>query len=60
MTPAAERQATYRQRLRDAGLVPIEVWCKPEDKERVREFVEKITPKTASQMNEEPHSAAIR
>ena len=57
---SASRQAAYRQRLRDAGLVPIEVWCRPEDKNRVREFVEKITPKTASQLNKESHSATIR
>ena len=40
---SATRQAAYRQRLRNAGLVPIEVWCKPEDKERIREYVATIT-----------------
>jgi hypothetical protein len=39
--------ATYRDRLRKAGLVPVEVWCRPEHKARVREYARALAENKA-------------
>lgn len=39
---AAKRKAEERQRKRDAGLVPVEVWVKREFVQTLREFVAKL------------------
>jgi hypothetical protein len=36
-----EIQANHRQRKRDKGLVPKEVWIFPEDWEEIKELIEK-------------------
>lgn len=36
---APKRNAELRQRKREAGLAPMEVWVRPVDKPRVRAFV---------------------
>lgn len=35
---AVQRKATERQRKRDQGLVPVEVWIRPEHKGKLKEF----------------------
>jgi uncharacterized membrane protein YqiK len=42
MTPDKDRKAAERRRYRDAGLVPIEVWVKPEDKAKVQQYAAKL------------------
>jgi len=32
----SERKAKERQRKRQAGLVPVEVWIRPENKDRLK------------------------
>ena len=39
--PAA-RKASERQRKRASGLVPVEVWCKPADRERIRKYIARL------------------
>lgn len=41
MTPA-ERKKAERQRKRSAGLVPLEVWVRPEHKDAVVKFVARL------------------
>lgn len=36
---ATKRNAELRQRKREAGLAPMEVWVRPVDKPKVRAFV---------------------
>lgn len=38
-TTAAQRKAAERKRLRERGLVPVEVWVLPEHKDALRRFV---------------------
>ena len=38
----AAYKAGQRARKRDAGLVVLEVWCRPADKERVRRYVARL------------------
>lgn len=38
-TTAAQRKAAERKRLRERGLVPVEVWVLPEQKDALRRFV---------------------
>lgn len=35
---SSERKATERQRKRDQGLVPVEVWIRPEHKGKLKQF----------------------
>ena len=35
---AVQRKATERQRKREQGLVPVEVWIRPEHKGKLKEF----------------------
>jgi hypothetical protein len=51
VTPDKDRKAQERQRYRDAGLVPIEVWVRPADKVRVRRYVERLQPLPAKRAN---------
>lgn len=39
---SADRKKDERQRKRDSGLVPKEIWCKPDDWEKVRKYVDKL------------------
>lgn len=39
---SADRKKLERQRKRALGLVPKEVWCKPEDWETVKNYIEKL------------------
>jgi hypothetical protein len=43
-TPAQQRgyMAVYREKLRRAGLVPIEVWCRAADKTAVRAYARQL------------------
>jgi hypothetical protein len=45
MTPDKDRKAAERRRYRDAGLVPIEVWVKPEHKAKVQQYAAKLREK---------------
>lgn len=38
----AERKKEERQRKRDSGLVPKEIWCKPDDWKKIRKYIEKL------------------
>lgn len=40
-TPSTTRVAQSRQRKREAGLVPMEIWIPEGDKELLKEFVAK-------------------
>lgn len=42
MTTAAERKAAERQRYRDAGLVAVTVYVKPEHRKQIRDLAEKL------------------
>ncbi len=42
MTPANERKAAERQRRKEAGLVRVEVWVKPEHVVSVKHYAEKL------------------
>jgi len=35
-------QASYTKRLRDKGLIPIQMWVKPENKQAIKEFAAKL------------------
>lgn len=48
MTTPAERKATERQRYRDAGLVAVTVYVKPEDRQKIRDLAEKLKPDNTS------------
>jgi hypothetical protein len=39
MTPTATRKAAERQRRKDAGLVRLEVWVKPEQIEAAKKAI---------------------
>ena len=39
---ATKRNATYRDRLRESGLVLVQVWAHPDDRERVRRYAERL------------------
>lgn len=39
---ATKRNAEYRQRLRESGLVLVQVWARPEDREKVRRYAERL------------------
>ena len=41
MTPAKERKAAERQRRKDAGLVRVEVWVKPQLVAHVKAFAKR-------------------
>lgn len=41
LTPA-ERKAAERERRRERGLVPVEVWIKPADRERLSRYVARL------------------
>lgn len=42
---AVKRNANYRKNMRESGLVLLQVWCKPEDREKVRRYAEKLRAK---------------
>lgn len=42
---AAQRKAAERKRLRERGLVPVEVWVPAEQKDALRRFVESLRGK---------------
>lgn len=44
-TTSAERKATERQRKRDKGFKPIEVWIHPDDEIKVRAYLKRLTAK---------------
>lgn len=46
---AVKRNATYRDRMRDSGLVLVQVWTRPGDREKVRRYAEKLRNVTAKQ-----------
>lgn len=39
---AQPRKALERQRKRGAGLVPIEIWTRPEHKESIRKYAQQL------------------
>ena len=39
---AAERQRKRFQALREKGLVPFQIWVKPEHKPKVKEFADSL------------------
>jgi hypothetical protein len=42
MTPANERKAAERQRRKEAGLVRVEVWVKPEHVASIRHYAARL------------------
>lgn len=42
MTPANERKAAERQRRKEAGLVRVEVWVKPEHVPQIKALVQQL------------------
>ena len=47
---SSERKATERQRKRDQGLVPVEVWIRPEHKGKLKEFEREHSKMNAEKM----------
>ena len=45
---STERYWGFLKRQFDKGLVRLTVWVKPEDKSKVREFIEKINNQSGS------------
>jgi hypothetical protein len=39
---AADRKRRQRQRLREAGFVPMEIWVRPEAREQVKRYVAQL------------------
>ena len=48
-TPAQRKQAE-RKRLRAAGLIPVQVWVKPEHAGQIRELAKKLNQENANEM----------
>jgi hypothetical protein len=48
MTTPAERKAAERQRYRDAGLVAVTVYVKPEDRQAIHDLAERLRPRSAA------------
>lgn len=44
-----ERKAAERAAKREAGLVPMEVWTRPEHRSKVKQYVERINKRAARQ-----------
>ena len=42
MQKTASRKALERQNKRKAGLVPIEIWTRPEHKQAIKEYAAKL------------------
>ena len=42
MTTGAERKRAFDKRQRDAGLVSVQVWIKPEHREALKEYAKKL------------------
>ncbi len=42
MTPPAQRKAAERQRRKDAGLVRVEAWLRPEEIAALKAFIAKL------------------
>lgn len=38
----AERKRAERERKREAGLVPVQVWVRPEHAQAVREYADRL------------------
>ena len=54
MKTEAAYKAEQRARKRDAGLVVVEVWCRPADKERVRRYVARLVKGGGPQVIPDP------
>ena len=39
----AQRQRAHRERLRAAGLIPVQVWVRPEDAQKIKNLAKKLT-----------------
>jgi len=37
------RQATYRKRKEAAGLVQLNIWCRPQDRDAIRAYARMLT-----------------
>jgi len=42
MTVTSDRQAAYRQRQKAAGLVQLNIWCRPQDRDTIRAYAESL------------------
>jgi hypothetical protein len=51
VTPAKQRKAAERQRMRDRGFVLRQLWVHPADWEAVREYVERKRKKRSALLN---------
>jgi hypothetical protein len=64
MTPANERKAAERQRRKDAGLVRVEVWVKPEHRAAIIALADDlnsppiVTPETTVAIRRNANKAA--
>ena len=39
----SNRQTAYRERRTAAGLVQLNIWCRPEDRDAIRAYAAKLT-----------------
>jgi hypothetical protein len=44
---AADRKRRERQRRREAGFVPVEVWVRPEHREHLKRYLAKLMQTTS-------------
>ena len=42
----AERKRTERERKRGAGLVPVQVWVRPEHVKKIRDYAARLLTRT--------------
>lgn len=43
---AAQRKADERQRYKDAGLVAVQVWINPRDREKLARYVKRLNERS--------------
>jgi len=44
---AVNRKRRQRQRLREAGFMPMEIWVRPEHREQVKRYLAKLMQTTS-------------
>jgi len=67
MTVTSDRQTAYRQRKRAAGLVQLNIWCRPQDRDTIRAYAASLaegvtsdTPVELSMTAQQKLESAIR
>lgn len=44
----AQRQRAHRERLRAAGLIPVQVWVRPEDAQKVKDLAKQLNEQSSN------------